>query len=253
MFSRTNLLNGVDGLRGFKQFIETNLDPDDYAPYADLVIFGEWCVSHKCQYDWKTWSNHWRVYDIWSKSERNYLSQEFVRGFCEDHRLEYVGNLYVGPFKSWEHCRSFMNLNQNGPQQEGIVVKNQTKLDNDEIRAPKYLKIVNEAFKESMAVKVKKEIDPEVQKEMDNAKALIGSVVTEARVQKMIFKLIDEGILPKDLTPKCMGMVMKNLPSRIWNDLLKEEMETIKAAGDYASKFCSGITAEHARKIIIGK
>ena len=139
-----------------------------------------------------------------------------------------------------------------GIEQEGIVVKNQTKLDAD-IRAPKYLKIVNDAFKESMAKKEKKEVDPEVQKEMDNAKSLMASIVTEARVHKAILKLVDEGILPAELTPKCMGTVMKNLPAMIWNDVVKEENETVSAAGAYAGKFCSGLVAEHAKKLIIGK
>lgn len=141
-----------------------------------------------------------------------------------------------------------------GIEQEGIVVKNQSKLERDDIRAPKYLKVVNEAFKESVnAKKEKKEIDPEVQKEMDNAKTLMSSVVTEARVHKAILKLVDEGVIPADLTPKCMGAVMKHVPSAIWEDILKEEPETVKAAGAYAGKYSSGLVAEHAKKLIIGK
>lgn len=252
VFSRTNLLDGVDGLRGFKQMVETKLDPADFSGYPNLVVFGEWCVGHTVRYD-KNWYNVWRVYDIWDKNTRNYLRQDDVRAFCEARGLEYIHVLYEGPFISWEHCRSFMNENTYGNAQEGIVVKNQTKLDRDDIRAPKYLKIVNDSFKESAKVREKKEIDPETRKEMDRAKELIASVVTEARVSKQIMKLVDDGVLPKDLTPKCMGLVMKNLPKLIWNDILNEEKEVVLAAGGYASKFCSGATADLARKIVLGK
>lgn len=252
IFSRTNLLDGADGLRGFKAYIQMKFKPDEFKAFPQLVIFGEWCVSHKCQYS-KDWYNVWRVYDIWDKEKKNYLPQSEVKKFCEEHNIEYIHVLYEGPFESWNHCRTFMDKKTyGGIEQEGIVVKNQTKLDAD-IRAPKYLKIVNDAFKESMAKKEKKEVDPEVQKEMDNAKSLMASIVTEARVHKAILKLVDEGILPAELTPKCMGTVMKNLPAMIWEDVVKEENETVSAAGAYAGKFCSGLVAEHAKKLIIGK
>ena len=253
VFSRTNLLDEVDGLRGFKQYIETQLDQEKYDfKCPDYVVFGEWLVSHKCQYD-KEYYGKWYVYDIWSKKAKNYLKQETVKEFCQTHGLIYVMPLYDGPFISWEHCRQFMNVNPFGKQQEGIVVKNQTMLFNDEIRAPKYLKIVNDSFKESMKVKIKKDIDPAIASEMLNARNLMSSIITEARVQKSILKLIDNEILPKELTPKCMGIIMKYLPKMIWEDVLKEEKEIVLAAGEYASKFCSQITSEIARKIIIGK
>ena len=253
VFSRTNLLDGADGLRGFKAYVETKFRHDEFKEFPDLVIFGEWCVSHKCKYE-KSWYNVWRVYDIWSKSAMNYMPQTLVREFCAAHGIEYIHTLYEGPFISWAHCRSFMDAKTyGGIEQEGIVVKNQTKLSRDDIRIPKYLKIVNEAFKESAVKREKKEIDPEAKREMDEAKTLIASVVTEARVNKAILKLIDEGVVPKDLTPKCMGAVMKRLPKSVFEDILKEEPETVKAAGVYAGKFCSALTAEYARKIVVGQ
>jgi len=141
----------------------------------------------------------------------------------------------------------------NGCLVHNCVVKNQTKLSDQEIRQPKYLKIVNEEFKESMKVREKKPIDPEKQKEFDNAKALISSVVTEARVNKAILKLIDSGELPAELTPKCMGAVMKRVPKMIWDDIIKEEIETVRAAGEDASRICSALTAEIARKLVLGR
>jgi len=252
VFSRTNLLDGVDGLRGFKQYVETRLNASDFSGHPEYVVFGEWTVSHKVQYAKENWGT-WKVYDIWDRTKKNYLPQVEVKAFCAKIGLEYIHVLYEGPFVSWEHCRSFLHSNTYGDSQEGIVVKSQTKLDDQEIRQPKYLKIVNEEFKESMKVREKKPIDPEKQKEFDNAKALISSVVTEARVNKAILKLIDSGELPAELTPKCMGAVMKRVPKMIWDDIVKEEIETVRAAGEDASRICSALTAELARKLVVGK
>jgi hypothetical protein len=64
-------------------------------------------------------------------------------------------------------------------------------------------------------------------------------------------KLIDENIIPENLTPKDMGLVMKHLPKRVYEDVLKEEFETVKAIGENTSKIISTSVAQIARKIII--
>ena len=253
IFSRTNLLNTSNSLRGFYDYIKVNVEPKlDLSKYPNLVIFGEWLVSHTVVYN-KDAYNKWRVYDIWDKSKQNYLSQDDVKSFCLENGLEYVEELYYGPFISWEHCKSFMNKSiAYGPNQEGIVIKNQTKLDNSDVKFPKYLKIVNESFKETMKVKPPKEVDPEVKAAREKAIKLANSIVTEARVKKILLNLIDEGIIPENLLPKDMGLIMKHLPKRVYEDVLKEELETVKAIGESASKIISTTTAQLARKIVIG-
>lgn len=253
IFSRTNLLNTSNNLRGFYDYIKVNVEPNlDLSKYPNLVIFGEWLVSHTIVYNKEAY-NKWRVYDIWDKSKQNYLSQDNVKKFCLENGLEYVEELYNGPFISWEHCKSFMNKSiAYGPNQEGIVIKNQTKLDNSDVKFPKYLKIVNDSFKETMKVKPPKEIDPEVEAAKKKAIELANSIVTEARVKKIFLKLVDEGIIPENLLPKDMGLVMKHLPKRVYEDVLKEEIETVKAIGENASKIISTTTAQLARKIVIG-
>lgn len=253
IFSRTNLLNTSNNLRGFYDYIKVNVEPNlDLSKYPNLVIFGEWLVSHTIVYNKEAY-NKWRVYDIWDKSKQNYLSQDNVKKFCLENGLEYVEELYNGPFISWEHCKSFMNKSiAYGPNQEGIVIKNQTKLDNSDVKFPKYLKIVNDSFKETMKVKPPKEIDPEVEAAKKKAIELANSIVTEARVKKILLKLVDEGIIPENLLPKDMGLVMKHLPKRVYEDVLKEEIETVKAIGENASKIISNTTVQIARKIVIG-
>lgn len=252
VFSRTQLLDGIDGLRGFKQFIDLKFKPAELREASDYVIFGEWLCSHKCKYFTGTYSR-WYVYDIWSKSKREYLLQEDVKRICAAYGLEYLAPLYAGPFVSWNHCRSFMSMNQHGSQQEGVVVKSQSKLADESIRFPKYLKIVNDAFKESTVKREKKQLSQEERDERAHAAALMKSVVTEARVTKTLMKLVDDGILPKELTPQHMGVIMKNVPKLVWEDVLKEEREVVKAAGENASRLCSAEVASIAKKIVLGK
>lgn len=253
IFSRTNLLDTSNSLKGFYDYIKTQVEPKaDWSQFKNLVFFGEWCIKHTIKYN-NDWYGKWRVYDVWNKERGKYLDQLSVQALCHIIGLEYIEELYDGPFISWDHCRSFMNKSTAyGPDQEGIVVKNQTALFRPENRFPAYLKIVNESFKETMKVKPPKEIDPEATALRQRNIELANSIVTEARVKKMILKLIDEGIIPENLTPKDMGLVMKHLPKRIYDDVLKEEMETVKAIGESASKIISTCVAQIARKIVIG-
>ena len=253
VFSRTNLLDGADGLRGFKAFVELKFKPDEFKAFPDYVIFGEWCISHKCRYD-QSWYNMWRVYDIWDKSKKNYLSQDAVKAFCKEHDIEYIHVLYEGPFESWAHCRQFMDVKSyGGIEQEGIVVKNQTKLDRDDIRYPKYLKIVNDAFKESMVKKEKKHIDPEQAKLDAENMAKMESIVTDVRVKKLVMKCVDEGIVPAELEPKHIGTLMKALPKMAFDDIVKEEPEVVKTVGAPSGKLCSMLVAKHVKALVLGK
>lgn len=262
IFSRTNLLDSPGALRGFYDYIKTNVEPkipwNELSLKQNLVFFGEWCVGHTVQYN-KDWYNKWRIYDIYDKSIGQYWCQDLVKSFCRQYGLEYVEELYYGPFISWDHCRSFIGKSTAyGPTQEGIVIKNQSKLFKEDVRGPVYIKIVDEKFKEHMANKghKQKEVDPEKQAALAKATELVESVVTEARVRKMICKLMDEGQLPSEIQPKDMGSVMKLLPKLIYDDVLKEEKETFDAASalvESVGKLISTTTAKHARNIVVGK
>ena len=254
IFSRTNLLNSPGALRGFYDYVKTEIEPKtDWSIYKDFVFFGEWCVGHTIKSYNKEWFNKWRVYDIWCKSTGCYVSQEQVKAICKQLSLNYIEELYYGPFISWDHCKSFLNKSiAYGPEQEGIVIKNQSKLNNENNKAPAYLKIVNECFKESQhSKKEKKTLDPEAEAAKAEAVKLAASIVTEARVRKLILKLVDEGLVPAELQPKDMGAVMKQLPKRCFADCLKEESETVKLLGEFAGKFIAAEAAKQARKIVL--
>lgn len=253
VFSRTNLLDEPGALRGFYDYVKTEIEPKtDWSIYKDFVFFGEWCVKHSVVYN-PEWYNKWRVYDIWCKSAGCYVSQERVKATCNLLGLEYIEELYYGPFISWDHCRSFIGKSKAyGPEQEGVVIKNQDKHYRKDRTAPAYIKIVDEKFKESHKVKAKRELSPEEAAAKERGTTLAASIVTEARVRKIILKLVDEGILPAELGPKDMGTVMKHLSKRVFDDCLKEEREIIVQIGEGAGKFIAAEAAKHARKTVLG-
>ena len=64
--------------------------------------------------------------------------------------------------------------------------------------------------------------------------------------------MIDEGILPAKISPQDMRTVAMNLPKRIYDDCLKEEKESVVAAGEFFGKMCGGQAMRFAKEIILG-
>ena len=83
---------------------------------------------------------------------------------------------------------------------------------------------------------------------MDEAERYVRMIVTEARVRKIVNKLVDEGIMPEKIERKDLQIIYKNLPKRIYEDCLKEEPEIIQKAGNYARKMCMKVGIEIFRK-----
>lgn len=252
-FSRKNELNMSNNLRGFWEFVQS-LDKEKFRDLGNRVLFGEWGVSHTVKYN-KDAYNKWYVYDMFDNDTEQWLPQTVVKEFAESHGLEYIHVLYDGPFISWDHCKTFLNSPAYGDAQEGVVVKNQTKLNSPDCRNPFYLKIVNDSFSETKKSNhEKKELDPEHCLEKTHAEEIAGRVVTEARVRKDINKMIDEGILPEQITPKDMAVVARNLPKRIYDDIVKEESDLIADAvsSQYFGKAISSQAMNWAKTIILG-
>lgn len=250
-FSRKNELSATNHLRGFWNFVQT-LDKNQFADLGNMILFGEWLVPHTVKYLPESY-NQWYVYDLYDKDTDQWLPQTKVKAFAEAHGLNYIHVLYDGPFISWEHCRTFLNNPVYGDAAEGEVVKNQSKLNDPDIRSPFYLKIVNETFKETQLKNhVKKVLDPQHEADKKSAEEDAEKVVTEARVRKDINKMIDEGILPEQISPKDMGLIARNLPKRIFEDIMKEESNSIDISNQFIGKAINNRVMVLARTIVLG-
>ena len=253
-YSRKNELNMNNNLRGFWNFVQT-LDKEKFRDLGNRVLFGEATLAHTVRYDQSAYEKKWIVYDMFDKDTEKWLPQTIVKEFAESHGLEYIHVLYDGPFISWEHCKTFLHSPAYGKDQEGIVIKNQDKLNDPDNRNPFYLKIVNDSFKETQTANhIKKILDPNDEIDKAQAEECASQVITEARVRKDILKMVDEGLIPEKLTPQDMGLIARLLPKRMYDDVLKEEKELVGdcIANKYFGKAISSQSMNWAKKIVLG-
>ena len=144
-FSRKQPLTYNNTLSGFWNFVE-QLDAEQFKDYSNYVFFGEWAVKNKIIYK-PEYRKIWLMYDVYDVEKQCYLPQTEVKALAEKFGFNYIYTLYDGEFISWEHCRSFMNeVVYSETIEEGIVVKNQSKLNDPNSRTPFVLKIVNDKF-----------------------------------------------------------------------------------------------------------
>lgn len=250
-FSRKLRLDFNKTLSGFWNYVQS-LNPEDYKNTPNYVIFGEWGVKNAIKYDQEHYGK-WYVYDIYDVENQIYLPQSEVKKFTQEHGLIYIHVLYEGEFISWEHCMTFCNSPAYGNMQEGIVIKNQTKLNSPNIRVPFVLKIVNECFSEVKKDNHRQKIeDPQKIREREHAQGIVGMIVTKRRVEKELYKMRDEGIVPEKIAPQDMKIIAQNLPKRIYEDCLKEERELVSSAGEFFGKLSASKAMAFAKEIILG-
>lgn len=247
--SRKQILSIGNNLRGMYEWSQT-LDKNKVKEVLgdNLVLFGEWLVPHTVKYPDKKY-NQFYAYDIYDTDAEKYLSQDIVEEKVKELGLNFVPVFYKGEFQSWENILSFVGKTEMcGEMGEGIVVKNQTKLNDPNGRTPFYIKIVSEKFQETHEHHVKV-VSPEQLKAQEENKALCESIVTEARVTKILHKLVDEGILSENWGAKEMGIVAKNLCTRVYEDCMKEEPDTVSQIENFG-KVANSICMSIARKFI---
>ena len=247
--SRKNLLSVANNLRGFYEWSQT-LDIEKVASVLGrhIVLFGEWLVPHTVKYPDDKY-NHFYVYDAYDTETEEYLHQNTVKGIAESLNLNYIPVFFEGEFSDWDFCYQFVGKTEMGGEYgEGIVIKNQTKLNDTNTRNPFYIKIVGEKFQEVHHDHAKV-VDPNKIRASEENKALCETIVTEARVTKILNKLVDEGILPENWGATEMPIVAKNLCKRIFEDCMKEEPETTAKISDFG-KTANSICMTIARRFI---
>lgn len=250
VYSRKEELHPGNTLRGFYEYA-LGLNTEKLSSFAHYVIFGEWLVPHAVGYN-KDAYMQWYVYDIWDTFLKRWMPQDFVQMVCEVCGLNYIHVIYEGPFISWDHIKELAK----GPSaygaatMEGVVVKNLSRLNDPQPRAPKYLKYVNESFAENKKHPFR-EVDPEKEAAKVTAHELMTTVCTLERVRKEIFKCIDEGLLTPPFGPESLPAIAKLVPKRIYQDLVKEENSTLQACGEYAGKMSGSMTMQHVRALLL--
>lgn len=248
--SRKNILSIGNNLRGFYEWSQT-LDKILIKSVLgdNLILFMEWLVPHTVKYPDERY-NHAYCYDVYNTDTEQYLPQNQVKKIVEKLNLTYVPVFYEGKFVSWEHCTSFVGRTDLGGEYgEGIVIKNQTTLNNSNTHQPFYIKIVGEKFQETHTHKEPKIIDPEIMQKRVEAQKLAETIVTEARVRKLLNKFVDEGILSENWSLNEMPVIAKNLTKAVYEDCVKEEPDVVKQIDNFG-KVANGIAMKLAREIV---
>ena len=243
-FSRRLELNADNTLNGFWDYVQTlNLDTFKEILGSRYIVFGEWMgAKHAIKYPENVYGKFW-MFDVWDTQTEQYLPYEETRSFYdkliargnEDNKFNLVPVFYIGKFESWEKTSELVGRTEVGaePTGEGIVIKRQNCLDSKSSRLPFYVKIVSEQFSEVHKSKKQKAIDPETIAKKEANLALAATIVTPQRVQKMIYKFIEDGLLPQDWDEHNLKDISKILPNAIYKDCVKEENETVQQVEDF--------------------
>lgn len=215
-FSRNNQLDETNNLRGFYQWVQKNINKDLLNEEEGLIFFGEWTAPHKMNYG----ENHHNffLFDILIPigSTLEFVSREGVEAAAKELNIDTAPLFYRGEYLSLEHINSFVGKSVLGESGEGVVVKLDDFVEEKDRFA---LKFVSENFSE-VKLKVKKDKTCELTN-------FVESTLTEARVSKMIHKLVDEGKLQEDYSIKDMGTILKGLGSNVAEDIIDEEKDEL--------------------------
>ena len=243
-FSRRLELSADNTLNGFWDYVQTlNLNTFKEILGSRYIVFGEWMgAKHAIKYPENVYGKFW-MFDVWDTQTEQYLPYEETRSFydkliaCgnEGNKFNFVPVFYIGKFESWEKTSELVGRTEVGaePAGEGIILKRQDYLDSKSSRLPFYVKIVSEQFSEVHKSKKQKAIDPEAIAKKEANLALAATIVTPQRVQKMLYKFIEDGLLPQDWDEHNLKDISKILPNAIYKDCVKEENETVQQVEDF--------------------
>lgn len=243
-FSRRLELNSKNTLNGFWDYVQSlNTIAFKEVLGSRYIVFGEWMgAKHAIKYPEDVYGKFW-MFDVWDTQTEQYLPYEETRAFygrliaCgnKEKKFNFVPVFYIGKFESWEKTMELVGKTEVGaePSGEGIVIKRQDCLDSKSSRLPFYVKIVSEQFSEVHKSKKQKAIDPAAIAKKEANLALAATIVTPQRVQKMIYKFIEDGLLPQDWDEHNLKDISKILPNAIYRDCVKEESETVQQIEDF--------------------
>jgi hypothetical protein len=182
-----------------------------------LIFYGECCVSHTLQYDWDK-IPRFLGYDVYDTKTGKYLANKET--FFQNLNLPTV------PLVKAVHVKDLLTTKINDDmvpdsmyytpdtkdrKAEGIVFKNYDKQI--------YAKFVRDKFKEANSLTFGG--SPKLNKVDDTENTdFLFKYCTNPRIDKMIFKLIDEG-------NKLDMKLMSQLPKRIYIDIWEENWKEI--------------------------
>ncbi len=190
-------------------FIIDTLIHSDIGNYAGLIFYGECSLPHSVSYDFENMPP-FIGFDIMKNGI--FLDFEEKHKIFDDIGLPVVKSLRpvtVDQLSEIELNEGSIPISEYGNvKAEGIVLKN--------YRTQTFVKFVSSKFKEVN----KKSFGNSKKFAADDNERLIATYCTNPRIDKHVFKLVDEG---NELEMK----LMQFLPSLVWGDIVEEHGEEI--------------------------
>ena len=223
-FSRRKKLNEKETLNDFYGWVHENIQEDVFDFLEDYIIFGEWLVKHKIQYKEECYKEFY-VFDVYDKEEEAYLSLKNMHRIASYLELKTVKTLLIAEPSYHLNIltpqdiqdlvgKSDMTVKPNTG--EGIVIKY---LDGKS-EYEDYYKIVSNEFKEFNRQKMKTEVK--------NHDSVADYAITRPRMEKMIFRAIEEGRLSEDnIELENFGPIMKEVGQDFVDDIMEEEKDNM--------------------------
>ncbi|MCM1132199.1 MAG: RNA ligase family protein [Ruminococcus flavefaciens] len=244
-FSRNQILSAENTLRGYYDWVQKLDKALVKSVLGDrLRMFGEWLVKHAVKYPDECYNTMY-CFDVFDTENKCWLQQNEVKSLAEKLGLNYVPVFYEGEFTDWEDYKYLVGKTEMGGEiGEGIVIKKQGSED------VAYTKIVHERFSEIRKKKVRRPSEsPEEKQEKKCLEELTATVVTPARVEKILYKLVDEGILPEDFSAKDMKTIYKSLPLAVYQNCVKEVPDVVNQVENFG-KYSNSVAIRLAKEII---
>lgn len=246
-FSRRLPLDEFNNLNGFWQYAQTVKKVEEL---KGLRLFGEWLVKHTIPYS-KDAYDRFYLFDVYDDSTNEYLPQEKVVEVSKLLDIPLAEVFYEGEFESWEHAHSFVGKSALGESGEGVILKNQDRLNDPNWKNPFYIKLVVPSFQERKATKGRRPTDPAVLAQREYDIGLVESIVTEPRVRKQLFVLMEDGIIPQDFDLEDMGTIARNIGKLVYDDCVEEEPDVVAEVGKDFGKHAVSVAMKIAREIVM--
>lgn len=226
-------MGAYDWLLGLEDRIRKNFG-------GKYTFYFEWLVRHTVKYEDKYYDKGYLI-SVKENTTNNYLNEDKVFEIAKILEVDTPPLLYSGKFISMEHLRNMVGTTTMGSKVgEGIVVKAMTS-DGTQ----KMLKIVHEEFAEKKKYDMTKRINKIKAEESKLHKA--SEIVTDARINKAIFRMIEDGLLGDiknidDIDKNLKKIIIKHIGKYMFSDCMKEEPEFVKEFGkdfgSYAFRLC---------------
>ncbi len=216
VYSRNVQLNENNNLNGFYNWVFKNIDKENLN--FRYIYFGEWLIKHKIEY-YKENMKKFYLFDIYDKVTEKYLPFSHVLNEAIRLNINHVPVFYEGPYRDMKQLEQFVGQSELGNEGEGIVIKNTGYVNR--FGHQMFVKLVREDYQEIKPIVDSTPLASTVES------IWVMSVVTIPRIEKMLYKLIDEGILDSQYGIEDMGYILKILSGRMYEDIMKEESDSL--------------------------